>query len=105
MRLVKRRRNRPITLDESLYYAVREAFNCQADPAYREADELILAGLNILAKAEQPPDSPYLCRRSWDDFVAALARRGKLDELSRIKWLSITPMRTVQQSLFGEECQ
>lgn len=76
-------------LEEGLYYAVREDFNCIRDPAYRESDDKILPALELLAATKEPPDNPYVCPASIDAFCRALHRRGRLEDLRRIPWLRL----------------
>lgn len=83
------RHRRGRTLEECLYYAVREDFNCIRDPGYRESDERILLALELLAATKEPPDNPYVCRASIDAFCRALHRRGRLEDLKQIPWLRL----------------
>lgn len=77
------------TLEECLYYAVREDFNCIRDAAYRESDDRILPALELLAATREQSGSPYVCPASIDAFCRALHRRGRLDELKRMPWLRL----------------
>lgn len=88
-----RKAGHPVGLEESLYYCVREAACCYCgmDPNYREPDERILPALEFFAASERPPDSPYVCQVSIDAFCDAMVRRGRLDDLKRIKWLHVIP--------------
>mgnify|MGYP000875910968 CR=1 FL=1 len=83
------RHRRGRTLEECLYYAVREDFNCCQDPGYREIDDRILPALELLAATAEPPDNPYVCPASIDAFCRAFHRRGRLEELKRIPWLRV----------------
>lgn len=76
-------------LEECLYYAVREDFNCCQDPGYRESDDRILPALKLLAATAEPPDNPYVCSVSIDASCRALHRRGRLEDLKRIPWLRV----------------
>ncbi len=77
------------SLEECLYYAVREDLNCCRDPGHREKEDKILPALEFLAATEKPPDSPYVCPASLEAFCWAMHRPGRILELRRIRWLRL----------------
>lgn len=77
---------RDLLLHECLYYAVREDYNCIADPEYREPDERIDQALAILANMPGPDG---LVPVELDAFCRAMHRRGRASELEKIPWLKV----------------
>lgn len=72
------------SLRECLYYAVREDWNTRINPAWREPDEHILPGLDMLAAMKSPNG---LCDVEIQAFIRAMVRRGREADLKQISWL------------------
>ncbi|MFW6328196.1 MAG: hypothetical protein ACOC2F_07805 [Bacteroidota bacterium] len=74
------------TINEALFYAVRENLNQNID---NSKSDLLREALDIMKQKEQKPAGPAVCNRSLADFFDSCVARGWGDELEKIEWLEV----------------
>ncbi|MFW6145520.1 MAG: hypothetical protein ACOC4Y_01845 [bacterium] len=74
------------TVNEALYYAVRENLNQKID--YNKSD-LLREALDVMKRRDHKPTGPAVCNRSLDDFFSSCVKRDWGKELKEISWLEV----------------
>jgi hypothetical protein len=74
------------TINEALYYAVRENHNMKID---KNKTKIMREALNIMKQQKEKPFTSHMCSRSVNDFFTSCVERGWEDELKEIEWLEV----------------
>lgn len=72
------------TLQECLYYLVREDFNVTKTPEYREKDEYFNDAIEYIRQHGLQPQNHKIIRIELIALINAARRRGRLEELGKV---------------------
>ena len=75
------------TINEALFYAVRERFNGNLE--INKTNKMRKA-LKIMKSLDKKPTTSGMCHLSLDDFFDACVERGWEDDLKEIPWLNVS---------------